>query len=151
DVSERGIFSQRFGPPVCIDGSRVLCLGDFTGSADFGRFEVTVDWRTPNGATGFGRSRQLSWEAGAFWFFQEDNLELVTKVLDGRPVNGNFWVFSGALSNVEYTVNVVDTATGDRRTYHNAQDQLASRADTVAFPSQSGPPPAPLTGKELAL
>jgi hypothetical protein len=57
------------------------------------------------------------------------------KVLDGRPVNGKFWVFYGALSNVEYTVAVTDTdtQTGLRRTYRNPSGRFASVADTGAF------------------
>ena len=55
------------------------------------------------------------------------------KVLDGRAVNGHFWVFYGAMSNVEYTVQVRDTLTGAVRTYRNPPGQLASRADTEAF------------------
>jgi hypothetical protein len=55
------------------------------------------------------------------------------KVLDGRAANGHFWVFYGALSNVEYTVLVRDTVTGAVRTYQNPPGQLASRADTEAF------------------
>jgi len=57
----------------------------------------------------------------------------VVKVLDGRPINGTFWVFSGALSNVEYTITVTDTTTGAVKTYFNPSGQLASVADTSAF------------------
>ena len=34
-------------------------------------------------------------------------------------VNGNFWFFFGALSNVEYTITVTDTASGAVHAYHN--------------------------------
>jgi hypothetical protein len=54
-------------------------------------------------------------------------------VLDGRAVNGHFWVFYGALSDVSYTITVTDTVTGISRTYHNDLHQLASRADVTAF------------------
>ena len=55
------------------------------------------------------------------------------KVLDARVINGHFWVFYGALSNVEYTITVTDTETGAVRQYHNPQDRMASFADTEAF------------------
>ena len=55
------------------------------------------------------------------------------KVLDGRAFNNKFWVFYGALSNVEYTVTVTDTQTGAVKTYFNSQGNLASVADTAAF------------------
>ncbi|HEX3553401.1 MAG TPA: hypothetical protein VIA62_09245 [Thermoanaerobaculia bacterium] len=75
----------------------------------------------------------LTTDTGAFWFFDAANLELMVKVLDGRPVNGKFWVFFGALSDVDYTINVTNTETGAVKTYHNPKGTLASRADTQAF------------------
>jgi hypothetical protein len=75
----------------------------------------------------------LTADSGAFWFFQPSNIELVVKVLDGRTVNGHFWVFYGALSDVGYTITVTDTATGQSKTYTNPEHTLASRADTEAF------------------
>lgn len=102
-----------------------LCLG--------GRFEVEVDWSDPVAGTGTGQGVRLTGDSGYLWFFAESNIELVVKVLDGRPVNGHFWVFYGALSDVEYTILVRDTVTGAERTYRNPAGQLASRADTAAF------------------
>ncbi len=72
--------------------------------------------------------------SGAFWFFDPSNLELMIKVLDGRAINGKFWVFYGALSNVQYTITVTDTTAGDRKTYDNPNGQFASMGDTAAFP-----------------
>ena len=66
-------------------------------------------------------------------FFNAANVELVSKVVDGRAVNSKFWVFYGALSNVEYTLTVTDSVTGNQRTYRNPQGRLASVADTGAF------------------
>jgi hypothetical protein len=107
------------------DGTR-LCLGG-------GRFEVAVEWRDFRGTSGVGRATDLASDTGAFWFFEPENLELVVKVLDGRLLNGRFWVFYGALSNVEYTLRVTDTATGEVRTYQNPAGTLASRGDVEAF------------------
>ena len=55
------------------------------------------------------------------------------KVLDGRGVNGKFWLFYGALSSVGYTLTITDTQTGATRTYTNPSGRLASVADTSAF------------------
>ena len=92
-------------------------------------------WRSPisRATPGSGRTIELTSDTGGFWFFNPANLELLVKVLDGRPVNGKFWVFFGALSNVPYTVTVTDTETGAQRTYVNPSGQFASRADTSAF------------------
>ena len=60
-------------------------------------------------------------------------MEVIVKIVDGRTVNGKFWVFYGALSNLEYTLTVTDSVTGATRTYHNPAGHLASAADTNAF------------------
>ena len=75
----------------------------------------------------------LSGDTGYFWFFGATNVEVVTKVLDGTSLNGKFWFFSGALSNVEYTLTVSDTRTGAVKKYKNPAGQFASIADTGAF------------------
>ena len=72
-------------------------------------------------------------ESGAFWFFDETNLELVVKVLDGTGTNGRHWVFAGALSNVEYTITVTDLLTGAVREYLNLAGVYASFGDVDAF------------------
>nr|MDP9122269.1 hypothetical protein [Acidobacteriota bacterium] len=97
------------------------------------RFEVTVAYQLANGQTGAGHSRPLTGDTTAFWFFAPDNLELLVKVLDGRAVNGDFWVFSGGLSDVQYTLSVTDVLTGAVKTYPKPAGRLASFADTSAF------------------
>ena len=137
DGSSYGVYAQRFQAPACAAGSASLCLGGGLGDAQ--RFSVQVSWKNPyTGETGTGKSAPLNRDTGAFWFFDPANLELMIKVLDGRAVNGNFWVFYGSLSNVEYTVTVTDTTTGAAKTYHNAPFQLASQADVDAFPGGTG-------------
>lgn len=110
----------------CAAGGPTLCLLD-------GRFEVEVAWQDFAGSTGSGRAVPLTAEAGAFWFFDGSNLELLVKMLDARPLNGRFWLFYGALSNVGYTLRVLDRETGAIRTYTNPPGKLASFADTGAF------------------
>jgi hypothetical protein len=72
-------------------------------------------------------------DTGFFWFFDPANLELAVKVLDGTAVNGHFWVFFGALTDVRYIVTVFDTRTGAVRNYSNPQGQLCGQADVAAF------------------
>jgi ELWxxDGT repeat protein len=111
---------------ACSPGAATLCLGGQ-------RFAATVSWQDFSGRTGAGTAVDLTPDTGYFWFFSPDAVELVLKVLDGRAVNGKFWVFYGALSNVAYTITIRDTATGNIRTYTNPAGQFASVADTGAF------------------
>jgi PKD repeat protein len=121
-------------PPVGC-GAGALCLNG-------NRFRVIAAWTVPSGASGVGIPVPLTGDTGYFWFFSSNNVELVVKVVDGRVVNGRFWVFSGALSDVQYTLTVTDTVTGAVRTYSNPQGTLASRADTAAFlPATAEPGP----------
>jgi hypothetical protein len=151
DGSSWGIFGQRLGDPRCAAGSAALCLGPG------GQFEIRVDWRNPNtGETGTGKALPLTGDTGALWFFGSDNLELMVKVLDGRGVNGRFWLFYGALSDVEYTVTATNTATGEVQTYRNPAGQSASRADVQAFTDPAAPtlpaqPAAAAAAESLAL
>jgi ELWxxDGT repeat protein len=111
---------------VCTASQTRLCLNG-------GRFAVEAHWKDFQGHTGIGQAGSLSGDTGTFWFFDASNVEVVLKVLDGRPANGKFWVFYGALSNVEYTLTVTDTQTGVEKTYTNPLGRLASVADTGAF------------------
>jgi hypothetical protein len=133
DGSGGGVFGRAFSSLTCAAGSEVLCLEN-------GRFQARVSWKNPfTGETGTGKTLPLTGDTGAFWFFDPNNLELMLKVLDGRAVNGYFWLFYGSLSNVEYTLTLTDTVTGKAKTYHNAPFQFGSQADVTAF---QAPPPS---------
>ncbi|MEM8963594.1 MAG: hypothetical protein AAGD38_19080, partial [Acidobacteriota bacterium] len=51
------------------------------------RFRITVTWRTLSGEVGRGKVVPITGDTGSFWFFSDDNLELMIKVLDGRALN----------------------------------------------------------------
>ncbi len=115
---------------ACRQGAAHLCLGD-------GRFEVRAHWSTPDEADEYGAATAVpvavSDESGLFWFFESGNIELVVKVLDGRAINGSYWVFFGALSDVEYWITVRDVETGERQTYHNPPNEVCGQKDLLAF------------------
>jgi hypothetical protein len=118
------------GPPKqagCVADATHLCLLD-------GRFRLETSWRDFAGQTGVGRAVPLTDDAGYFWFFGRDNVEIVVKTLDGRRINGHFWVFYAALSNVEFTLKVTDTQTGAVREFKNPLGTFASVGETQAFP-----------------
>jgi photosystem II stability/assembly factor-like uncharacterized protein len=124
----QGVFCAPLGQvaSTCSSGGQTLCLNSR-------RFSAVVQWRDPSHNSGNGQALPITDNTGSFWFYDPTNLELVVKVLDGRSVNGKFWVFYGGLSNDEYTLTVTDTLTGAVKTYVNPQGQLASVADTSAF------------------
>ena len=104
-----------------------------------GRFEVQLRFADPrDGAQGIGTAVPSTNRTGLFWFWNPDNIELIVKVLDGRGSNGHFWVFFGGLSNVEFWIDITDTRTGAVRIYHNPPGQITGRADTMAFPGDTG-------------
>ncbi|HSE63542.1 MAG TPA: beta-propeller fold lactonase family protein, partial [Thermoanaerobaculia bacterium] len=97
-------------------------------------FFIRVDWRVPSqGTSGRAQGVVLTSDTAYFWFFSANNVELVVKVVDGRPFNGYWWVFYGALSDVEYTITITDQATGQQKVYFNPSGTMASVADTAAF------------------
>jgi len=97
------------------------------------RFQATVSWTDSNGNARDGNLTVISTQTKGFWFFEPDNIDLVVKVLDGRSVNGKFWVFYAPLTNQAFTLTVTDTLTGAVRTYTNAAGQMQSGSDTKAF------------------
>lgn len=118
--------AARTSPAPCLPSSTRLCLRE-------GRFAVEARWRDFLGNEGVARAVALTPDAGTFWFFDEGNVELAVKLLDGREVNSRFWLFYGALSDVEYTLTATDTLTGAVREYVNPAGRLASVGDTDAF------------------
>ena len=122
------VIADNDGSPGCAAADRHLCLLG-------GRFKVEVEWRNQrNGERGFGHALAGSDQSGYFWFFQMENVELIVKALDGRPLTGAHWLFYGALSDVEYWVTVTDTATGSVKLYRNEPGNICGVGDTTAFP-----------------
>jgi hypothetical protein len=125
-------------PPPAVSAAAPFAAADCastpTSVCPQNRFRVEVSFSDPRtGTAGQARAVQLTDDSGGFWFFSPDNLELMVKVLDGGAVNGYFWVYYGALSDVGYTITVTDTATGAQKTYSNPLHHLASGADVTAF------------------
>jgi hypothetical protein len=140
-AGEDWVMAYRAGYAGPVDGATLSfgACGDLTGSLCLAnRFAARVEWRTGE-AAGAGTPASLSGDTGAFWFFSPANVELVVKVLDGTAVNGKHWVFFASLSDVDFDLEVLDTTTGQRRTYHNPRGTMASRADVDAFAEVAAP------------
>jgi len=121
------IYQDGMVPP-CYDTPQNLCLNE-------GRFSVAVDWHDFHGNSGVGRALEYrADDSGIFWFFNDDNWEMLVKVLDGCAINGHYWVFSAATTNVGYTLYVTDTLTGVRWQYTNPLGMSSPAiTDTFAF------------------
>jgi len=122
-------LSSRSSPLVsaatsaCVPAADTLCLA---GS----RFAVQVTWSLPGTGATSAVATPLVQNTGTFWFFSPQLPELTVKVLDGRPLNGHFWVFLAGLSDINYTTTVTDTVTGATKHYVHPAGTVGSIADT---------------------
>jgi len=81
-----------------------------------------------------------------------DNPEVFVKLLDGTSINGQFWVFYGHLTDLEYTLSVTEVGSGHLKSYHKDPGTTPGGFDTSGFnftPSPGGvaatPTPVPPT------
>jgi PKD repeat protein len=74
-----------------------------------------------------------------------DNPEVFVKILDGRPINGEFWVFYGHLTDLIYDITVTEVATGHVKTYHKDAGNSAGGFDTSGFAATKTPTPVAAT------
>jgi len=109
-----------------------------------GRFAVTAAWRDYEGRTGNGWPISFADASGFFWFFDPENVELVVKVLDACGYTGTYWFYAGGLTDVELTLTVRDTWTGQERVYENDLGHpFTPVTDTLAFATCGASPPSP--------
>ena len=109
------------------------------------RFRVTIDRGLADGTTTPATAERLTDDSGYFWFFDPGNVEVTVKVLDGRPVNGHFWMFAASMTDRPFTLTVMDTADGclllpvvppacPTRKYTALLGRNQNFIDTAAFP-----------------
>jgi hypothetical protein len=112
---------------LCVANASTLCLNN-------GRFSVRTQWATSDGNSGAGQAVAVTADAGYFWFFSSDNVEVFVKELNACSFNSRFWTFAGGLTNVNVVMTVTDTQTGAVKTYTNPQGTpFAPIQDTNAF------------------
>ena len=107
----------------CTPSPTVLCLDDQPGDR---RFRVVVNYHTSldGGLSGDGQAIPLAplgvTHGGLFWFFSQDNPEVLVKILNGCAYNDHYWVYVSAATNLGYTVTVNDIALATvTKTYTN--------------------------------
>ena len=127
------------GLPGCQPLGNVLCL-DGASPGDR-RFSAEVEFATSgNGGTvGVGQVVDAlptsAISGGLFWFFDPRNPEMLVKVLDGCSINGHFWVFVAATTDVGFELTITDEVASAVWTADNV-DGLVARPviDVEAFP-----------------
>ena len=76
------------------------------------RFRVSIVWEDFAGNTGRAASVPLgSTDSALFWFFQPANFEALVKIVDGCGLNGRYWVYLAATTNVGFTLRIRDQLT----------------------------------------
>ena len=58
------------------------------------------------------------------------NPEVFVKILDGTPINGHHWIFYAGLTDLEYTITVFDTTTGEVKRYTKPAESSCGGFDT---------------------
>ena len=110
-------------------------------------FEVDVRWSNPrDGASGTGRSLRLARDSGGFWFFSPDNLEVTVKILDGRAINGRWWVIIASMTDLHFEVEI-SRAGGPARTYVQTAGENRNFIDVNAIFAEG--PDTLLKGEEV--
>ncbi len=126
------------GAGPCVPSDTVLCVDDVPGDK---RFQVTASFQTvqDGGASGTAQAIPLAPvgpnRGGLFWFFSDQNPEILVKILNGCADGDHYWAFVSATTNVGYTLTVSDTTLANRtRSYTNPDLTVASPvADTAAL------------------
>lgn len=112
------------GTPGCPGGA--LCLLN-------GRFQVTATWNNQfDGSSGSAGAISNTNLAGFLYFTDPGNIELIVKILD---FGDRILFFYGQLTNLRFTISVLDTTTGQTRTYQNTAGDCGGIDENLAASS----------------
>ena len=114
----------------CVESTTVMCLRD-------GRYEVTLEWASPNGEKGSAKvARPRTRDSGLFYFFSYNNWEVLLKVLDGCDFNKHHWVYAASATDRGLYMVVRDTVTNEKKIYFKEPGTPAPAiTDSGAFPN----------------
>ena len=105
------------------------------------RFQVRIRYRnqfTTPATTGYLNARSIASTATtetAVFFFGENtgSAEWLVRFSDARPFANRIDLFHGGLSDVELTIEVLDTKTGVRKEYKKGPFSLAGQVDRTSY------------------
>ena len=107
------------------------------------QFDVHFEARA-KGERYFGRSTGWTSDQGVlYWLFDPQNAEALTKVLDGRKINGHWWLDLAVTSDLHSVLRVIHRGTGDAwvaitgfgRNVFSDPGESADRLVHCAFPA----------------
>ncbi len=106
--------------------ANTLCLVDK-------RFQVTAVWNNQfNGESGGAGAIKNTDVAGFLYFTDPNNIELIVKALD---FGDRVLFFYGQLTNLRFTISVLDTRTGITKTYQNTAGDCGGLDNNMAASS----------------
>ena len=90
----------------CPPSTTASCLNNW-------RFRVRGGWESDdrNGSLQSLQTHGLGDSGALFYFFGRDNPEMLVKVVDGCAINGHWWVFGSAATDLRYEIVIYDYAT----------------------------------------
>ena len=126
------------GPPT--GPGYTNCVPQTTPLVFDGGYNVQMCYETSQGVIGDGKAGiWASGEAGLLWFFNQDNAEVLIKVLESAcrhvPGNEHVWVYVAPVTDLAFNLYV--THAESRRTwrhYNRQGDTASTRSDKRAFP-----------------
>ncbi len=128
DRSIRGLASDI---EPCAPDADTMCLNN-------GRFKVEVNWNDHHGQTGTGMVASCGTDdSGLFYFFNEDNWEMLFKVLNGCAYNNHYWVYFAGTTDVGFNVRVTDTLTGFTKAYSSKSGESLEYTNELGHPANA--------------
>ena len=70
------------------------------------------------------------------------NPELIVKIVDASSIGQNYWVFYGAMTDLQYTLSIKENATGIVKAYSQDPARPSGQFDTSGFPTPTPTPPS---------
>ena len=121
---------------TCLEDDETLCIDEDYES----RFRVSTRLESAAGGgidrpAGVLEVYSVNLQGGLFYFFEEDNPEILVKVLDGCILNNHYWVFYAAATSLGFELTVEDVVAGRSKTYVNPDGTPAATVtDIEAIP-----------------
>ena len=98
------------------------------------RFRISAIATDFDGESFTARALTVSDESAFLYFFDEENVEILLKVLDGCSFNDRYWVFASGLTNVGVDLLVEDLQAGQSwRVSTEVGETFEPVLDTSAF------------------